>query len=147
MALRLYAAAASATLFLHLLFILWVVFGAAIAYRRPLLRALHILSLIWAILVELLPLSCPLTLLENRFELHAGVEPYRGGFLLHYLDALVYPNISVTALTIFGVTVCVLNFVFYGFIFARTKSALSKQKHGWWPRFRERTRANLGTKR
>jgi hypothetical protein len=112
MALRLYSAAASATLFAHLLFILWVVFGAAIAYRRPLLRTLHILSLIWAILIELLPWSCPLTLLENWLEVRAGVAPYQGGFLLHYLDALVYPNISITALTIAGITVCALNCVF-----------------------------------
>jgi|SRR5579862_1597508 len=128
MPVRLYSAAASATLLLHLLFILWVVFGAAITYRRPLIRTLHILSLIWAILIELLPWSCPLTLLENWFELHAGVEPYRGGFLVHYLDALVYPNISVTALTIAGVTVCALNFAFYGFVFARSKSSRFKPK-------------------
>jgi hypothetical protein len=128
MAVRLYSAAASATLFLHLLFILWVVLGAAIAYRRPLLRALHILSLIWAILIELLPWPCPLTLLENWFELHAGIEPYRGGFLLHYLNALVYPDISATALTIAGVTVCALNFAFYGFVFARSRWVHFKPK-------------------
>jgi len=129
MAVSLYSIAASAVLFLHLLFILWVMFGAAIAYRRPVLRGLHILSLIWAILVEVLPWSCPLTLLENWLEAGAGVQPYQGGFLLHYLDALVYPNISATALTIAGVTVCVLNFVFYGFVFVRSKSASFKAKH------------------
>jgi hypothetical protein len=43
---------------------------------------------------ELLPWPCPLTDLENWFEGKAGVQPYQGGFLLHYLDKLVYPDIS-----------------------------------------------------
>ncbi len=41
-------------------------------------------SLVWGILTELLPWPCPLTLLENWLEARAGVEPYEGGFLLHY---------------------------------------------------------------
>ena len=54
-----------------------------------------------------------LTLLENWFEEQAGVQPYQGGFLLHYLDRLVYPNISSSTLTIAGATVCGLNLAFY----------------------------------
>lgn len=69
---------------------------------------------VWGILVELLPWPCPLTLLENWLEGEAGLQPYRGGFLLHYLDALIYPNISALVLTIAGVVVCVLNLVAYG---------------------------------
>jgi len=30
-----------------------------------------------------------LTLLENWLEGKAGIQPYEGGFLLHYLDKLV----------------------------------------------------------
>jgi hypothetical protein len=53
------------------------------------------------------------TLLENWLEGKAGVEPYQGGFLLHYLDKLVYPDISATVLTVAGVVVCVLNLLLY----------------------------------
>ncbi len=101
-------------LFLHALFILWVVFGALLTRSRPVLRWLHIASLLWGILTELLPWPCPLTLLENWLEGKAGVEPYQGGFLLHYLDKLVYPDISATVLTVAGVLVCVLNLALYG---------------------------------
>jgi hypothetical protein len=55
----------------------------------------------------------PLTLLENWLEGRAGVEPYQGGFLLHYLDKLVYPDISTNVVTIAGVIVCVANLAFY----------------------------------
>src|ERR1700737_3567663 len=109
---NLYSALATAGLFLHALFIVWVVFGAVLTRSRPVLRWLHIASLIWGILTGLLP--CPLTLLENWLEGKAGIEPYQGGFLLHYLDKLVYPNISATALTVAGVIVCAFNLALYG---------------------------------
>ena len=110
----LYSRLASVVLFLHALFILWVVFGALVARSRPVFRWLHIASLVWGILTELLPWPCPLTLLENWLENKAGVQPYQGWFLLHYLDTLVYPDISATVLTIAGVIICALNLVFYG---------------------------------
>ena len=109
-----YSALADCVLVLHALFIVWVVFGAFVARSRPILRWVHIASLVWGILTELLPWPCPLTLLENWVETKAGVVPYNGGFLLHYLDKLVYPNISATSLTVAGVLACVLNLALYG---------------------------------
>ena len=108
-----YSGLAVCVLLLHMLFILWVVFGALLTRFRPVLRWLHIASLVWGILTELLPWPCPLTLLENWFEARAGVEPYHGGFLLHYLDKLIYPDISAIFLTIAGVLVCSANILFY----------------------------------
>jgi len=109
-----YSALAVLVLFLHALFILWVVFGALLTRSRPILRWLHIGSLVWGILTELLPWPCPLTLLENWVETKAGVQPYQGGFLSHYLDKLVYPDVSATVLTTVGVIICALNLGFYG---------------------------------
>jgi hypothetical protein len=111
---NLYSALAAAVLFLHALFIVWVVFGALLTRSRPILRWLHIVSLIWGVLTELTPWACPLTLLENWLEQRACVEPYQGGFLLHYLDKLVYPDISATPLTVAGVIVCAFNLAIYG---------------------------------
>ena len=114
LASSLYSALAISILFLHALFILWVVFGALLTRSRPILRWLHIGSLVWGILTELLPWPCPLTVLENWLEADAGVEPYQGGFLLHYLDKLVYPDMSATVLTVAGSLICVLNLALYG---------------------------------
>ena len=113
LASSLYSVLVISVLFLHALFILWVVFGALLTRSRPILRWLHVGSLIWGILTELLPWPCPLTLLENWLEGRAGVEPYQDGFLLHYLDRLVYPDISANVLTIVGVITCALNLGFY----------------------------------
>jgi hypothetical protein len=122
-----YSALATAVLFVHALFIAWVVFGALFTRSRNILRWLHILSLIWGVLTELLPWPCPLTLLENWLEQKAGVEPYQGGFLLHYIDKLVYPDVSATALTVAGVTVCGFNLVLYGRQAWRIRSNRLKQ--------------------
>jgi hypothetical protein len=108
-----YSALAIFVLTVHALFILWVVFGAVLSRTSHWLRWFHVVSLVWGILTELLPWPCPLTLLENWLETQAGVPPYQSGFLLHYLDKLVYPDISAGLLTIVGVGICVLNLTFY----------------------------------
>jgi len=62
-----------------------------------------------------------LTALENWLESQAGIQPYQGGFLFHYLDALVYPDISATVLMIAGVAVCVFNLSVYARRFWKAK--------------------------
>lgn len=92
-----------------MLFILWPIFGALVARYRLVLRGSHITCLVWGILVEVTPWPCPLTVLDKWLELGAGVESYQGGSVLHYLDKVVYPDISPTLLTVVGVSICVLN--------------------------------------
>ncbi len=111
--INLYSGLATGVLAIHAVFILWVIFGAFVARSRPKLRWFHILCLVWGVLVEVLPWPCPLTLLENWLEAKARVAPYAGGFLMHYLDAFVYPDISSLQLEIAGVTVCFLNLAIY----------------------------------
>lgn len=112
-----YSALAAGVLSLHVLFILWVIFGGLIARSRPLLQWVHMTCLIWGILIEVVPWPCPLTVLENWLESRAGVEPYQGGFLLHYLDALVYPHMPPVLLTVAGIVICGLNLGLYAHAF------------------------------
>src|SRR5438876_10482650 len=107
-----YSALAAAILGLHLLFILWIVFGAALTRRRPLLRWLHLGSLVWGILIEILRWSCPLTWAESWLVTRSEIAPYQGGFILHYLDALIYPNFQPGLLPGFGVAVCIVHLGF-----------------------------------
>ena len=107
-----YKALATLVLFVHILFIVWVVLGALLTRSRPVLQVLHIASLIWGVLTELF-VPCPLTLLENWLKQRAGIEPYQGGFLLHYLDKLVYPELPASVMTAAAVIVCVFNLAYY----------------------------------
>jgi Protein of Unknown function (DUF2784) len=55
---------------------------------------LHIASLLYAIVIELLPWPpCPLTVAETWLEARAGIEPAHGPFLVRVLDATVYPDL------------------------------------------------------
>lgn len=83
------------------------------------LSALHILALLWGIVVEISPWPCPLTLAEQYFESGAGPTAYHGSFLLHYLDAIVYPNVPDWVVTSAGVAVCGLNLGIYGWRFRK----------------------------
>lgn len=104
---------ASLVLAIHLLWILWVIFGAFWTRRHVFLTWFHILSLVWGIIVELSPLPCPLTLTEQFFEQQAGAGAYSGAFLTHYLDRLVYPDLPESMLIIAGIAVCILNLGIY----------------------------------
>jgi hypothetical protein len=79
---------------LHLLWCAWVLLGWTLTRGRPVLRTLHIASLIYAIVIELIPWPpCPLTIAESRLETAAGIVPARGPFLVRLLDGIVYPDL------------------------------------------------------
>jgi hypothetical protein len=83
-----------AVLFLHLIWCGWVLLGWTVTRYRPFLRTLHIASLAYAIVIELVPWPrCPLTVAEMRLEARAGIEPAHGPFLVRVLDAVVYPDL------------------------------------------------------
>lgn len=119
-----YETLAVAVLVLHLLWIAWVVLGALLTRNRPQLRLFHIGSLIYSILIEILPWPpCPFTVLEQWLEARAGIDPYRGPFLVHYLDATVYPDIPVMVLIVCAVTVCLFNLGVYIVRYRRRQAA------------------------
>jgi hypothetical protein len=69
--------------------------------------------------------NLPRLFLTRPTEKTAGIAPYQGGFLLHYLDALVYPNIPPGQLTGLGVAVCVVNLGIYAMRFHRRRRLAS----------------------
>ena len=104
---------AVAVLVIHLGYITWVIFGAVFTRGRPRLAWLHVATLVYGTVVEFLGLWCPLTVLENWLEVRAGIAPYGGAFLLHYLDALLYPMIPPILLSVGAALVCLFNLGIY----------------------------------
>lgn len=84
--------AADLTLIVHLAFVLFVVFGGLLALRWRRAPLLHLPALAWGVFVEATGRVCPLTPLENHFRRAAGEAGYAGGFIEHYLLALLYPD-------------------------------------------------------
>lgn len=123
-------ALAEALLLIHLLFIVWVAFGALLVHRYPVLKWPHIISLVYGIIIEVIPWPpCPLTILEQTLEQGAGVVPYRGPFLVHYLDAAVYPHLPVWLVILGAVTFCATNLAFYVFRWRHLKPSRHAGQH------------------
>jgi len=103
-----------AVLFVHLSWCVWVLLGWTVTHGHPALRALHIASLIYAIVVESIPwLPCPLSLAETWLEARAGIEPAHGPFLVRLLDAVVYPNLPEWLVVGGAVFVCLVILMVY----------------------------------
>ena len=114
MAPGLYRAMAASVLSLHAAYIGWVIFGAFFTRGRPRLAALHVATLVYGMTIETFGFWCPLTALEEWLEVRGNVPAYRGPFLLHYLDAVVYPDIPPNLLIAGTVPFA---FGIYGFTF------------------------------
>ena len=118
-----YRLLAAAVLLLHLGFILVVVAGAVLVARLHRLLAVHLAAVAWGIVVEVTGAACPLTALENRLRLLAGTAGYAGGFLDHYLLALIYPaGLTRGMQWMLAGAVLALNAVLYARILRRHRS-------------------------
>jgi Protein of Unknown function (DUF2784) len=105
---------AGLVLVVHLLFILWVMGGILLVRRYQRLKWFHIVSLAYSIFVEVVPWPpCPLTVLEQMLESRAGIAAYHGSFLVHYLEALVYPSVPLALLVTVAVAFCAANLAYY----------------------------------
>jgi hypothetical protein len=99
--------AAEAVLLLHVLWCAWVSLGWTVTRGRRVLRTLHITSLVYAIVIQLVPWPpCPLSVVESQLEAQAGIEPAHGPFLVRVLDAIVYPDLPEWLVVGVAVTVC-----------------------------------------
>jgi hypothetical protein len=120
----LYAALAVLVLLAHLGFMLFVVLGALLVARRPRLAWLHLPAAAWGVFVELSGRGCPLTALENLLRLRAGLAGYAGGFVEHYLLALLYPGALTRALQFaLAGLVLALNLALYARLWRRRRPA------------------------
>lgn len=115
--------AADAVLVLHLAFIAFAALGGLLVVRWPRAAWLHLPAVAWGVWIELSHGICPLTPLENALRRAAGQAGYPGGFIDHYLAALIYPA-GLTPrhqLAIAAVLVAV-NIVLYGWALRRHRA-------------------------
>jgi len=98
----------------HFGFVLFVLFGGLLMLKWRRLIWLHLPALAWGILVEFSGWICPLTPLENVLREKAGLEMYRGDFVMQYIMPVLYPAALTREMQIlFGVLVIILNIAVY----------------------------------
>ena len=115
--------AADAVLLVHLLFIVFVLFGGLLVWRWSRLIWLHLPAALWGVTVEVLHLQCPLTPLENSLRQAAGQAGYAGGFVEHYLVPVIYPaGLTPQVQLWLGAFVLLFNVLIYTRLLLRRKS-------------------------
>ncbi|MGH9606526.1 MAG: DUF2784 domain-containing protein [Terracidiphilus sp.] len=97
----------------HAAWLLLVIFGALWTRRRPVWSTIHVLALVWGIIVEVGPWPCPLSMAEEYFTARTSYAAYRSSHLLHFLNAIVYPNLPGGIVATAGVAVCAVNLGIY----------------------------------
>lgn len=90
-----YKITADIVVLLHLLWILFLMFGAFIGRWHKLVKILHIGGMGFALLIQMFGWYCPLTYLEVWLrERHDPSASYRGSFIINYVQKLVYIELS-----------------------------------------------------
>jgi hypothetical protein len=76
---------------LHFGFIIFSVAGGILCVWRPKIVWLHVPAAIWAALISFAGWICPLTYLENWLRMSGGGIGYSEGFIVKYLEPIIYP--------------------------------------------------------
>ncbi len=117
-----YRLAADLVVVLHLLFIVFVLFGGLLCLRRRRWVWLHLPAMLWGVWVEWTGRLCPLTPLENHFRGLASAQGYRGGYIEHYLAALIYPGqLSTLIQWLLGACVLGVNVLIYFLVYRKQR--------------------------
>lgn len=115
----LYLLAADAILFVHVLFVVFVVVGLLLILvgkwlswawvRNPWFRLAHVAAISVVVIQSWLGRICPLTVWETALRERAGQATYSGSFIAHWLESLLYYQapawLFVMAYTSFGLLV------------------------------------------
>src|SRR3990170_981417 len=89
-----YAIAADLIALVHLTFIAFVVFGAVLGRRHRWWCLAHVAAMTYGVLIEIFYWYCPLTYLEQYLREYAGEGSYAEPFIAHYLNKIIYINVS-----------------------------------------------------
>jgi hypothetical protein len=111
---------ATAVAVVHAAVVVLVLTGGLLALRWPRLLLLHVPVTVAVLAVYLAGAPCPLTELELALRARAGVAPYTGGFLGHYVLSPLGLDVDSPAVQA-GLPVVVLlpNLVGYGLLAVR----------------------------
>ncbi|HWP84711.1 MAG TPA: DUF2784 domain-containing protein [Terriglobia bacterium] len=108
-----YEVAANLVAILHFAFLAFVVFGVALGRRSRIWRAVHIAAMLYGVAIEVFYWICPLTSLEQYLRQQAGRGSYEEPFIAHYLNKIIYLEVSQGALIIAALAVLGLNGGYY----------------------------------
>lgn len=118
-----YRLLADFVVWMHFLFVLFVVFGGLLAVKWHRIVWLHLIAAVWGAMIEFSGWICPLTPLENWLRQEGGASGYRSDFVAQYLLPVLYPEGLTRKVQItLGIFVIVINLVIYSWVLRRGKT-------------------------
>lgn len=129
---------ADALLFVHVLFVVFVVGGLVSIFlgkllrwawiRNPFFRIAHLVAIGIVVLQSWLGMICPLTTWEMWLRERAGDSVYAGTFISHWLDSILYYQAPAWVFTVLYTVFAAA--VVASWFWARPRSLRALQTHG-----------------
>jgi hypothetical protein len=98
---------ADVVMVVHFAFVVFVVAGGFVAWRWTKVAYVHVPAALYAIVIQVVGFTCPLTPLEKHLRGLARSGGYEGGFIEHYILRVLYPG-PLTATVRAGLVAAVL---------------------------------------
>jgi hypothetical protein len=110
---------ADVVVLIHFLWITFLFFGAILGIKNKAVKICHLSGLAFALLIQIFGWYCPLTYLEVWLRSkHDSSLTYTGSFIIHYVERIVYIELSRHLIFVLTLVLCGLNLWLY-----------SKKKH------------------
>jgi Protein of Unknown function (DUF2784) len=110
----LYKVFADTVVLIHFLWILFLFLGALWGRRKKWVKVFHLSGLAFAFIIQILDWYCPLTHLEVWLRSkHTSFLIYTGSFIIHYIEKIVYIELSRNLILILTLFLCGFNVWLY----------------------------------
>ena len=109
-----YKILADSVVLIHFLWIVFLFFGAIWGIKNRVVKIFHLSGLVFAFVIQIFDWYCPLTHLEVWLRSrHNSALSYTGSFIIHYVEKIVYIELSRNLIIVLTLVLCGLNVWLY----------------------------------
>jgi len=110
----LYKISADTVVLIHFLWIVFLFLGAFWGIKNRVVKIFHLSGLVFALIIQVFDWFCLLTHLEVWLRSrHDLALTYAGSFIVHYVERIVYIELSRTLILVLTLILCGLNMWLY----------------------------------
>jgi len=102
---------ADVTVVVHFAALLYIGLGGFLAWRWPRTIFVHVFFAAWGVVVNALPIPCPLTALEDWLRARQGLGPLPGGFNEYYIYDEIIPRSLLPVVAVGAVVLLIVSYV------------------------------------
>jgi hypothetical protein len=107
-----YRILADIVVFIHFLWILFLISGAFVGMRYRRVKIVHLIGIAFALIIQIFGWYCPLTYLEvwlRRMQYPSA--GYSGSYIIHYVEKLVYVDVPPGLILIATVFIALISLI------------------------------------